>query len=60
MYVCMYVCVCVGHHIDTVYTFLYGRGLQHLLVVGVVESTLGPEGDLPLHLLAGKTVLFFC
>lgn len=25
--------------------------LQHLLVVGVVQPALRPEGDLPLHLL---------
>ena len=27
------------------------RGVDQLLVVGVVESLLGAEGDLPLHLL---------
>ncbi len=35
-------------------TFLYGRGLQHLFEVGVVESTLRPKGDLPLHLLKAE------
>lgn len=33
------------------HTFLYRRGLQHLLEVRVVQSTLCPKGDLPLHFL---------
>lgn len=37
-----------------VYTFLYGWGLQHLLVVWVVQSTLGPKGNLPLHFLEAE------
>lgn len=32
--------------------------LQHLLVVGVVQATLGPEGDLPLHLLKRRPFSF--
>lgn len=36
-------------------TLLHGWSLQHLLEVGVVQSTFCPKGDLSLHLLRAQT-----